>query len=357
MSIEVSNLTKQFNGFTAVDDVSFQIETGELVALLGPSGSGKSTLLRMIAGLEVPDKGLIHLTRKETTSASPRDRNVGFVFQHYALFKHMNIFENIAFGLKVRKIPKQEIASRVTELLELVQLRSLEHRYPSQISGGQRQRVAVARALAARPSVLLLDEPFGALDAKVRDELRKWILRLHEQTHVTTLFVTHDQHEALEIAHKIFVMNQGHIEQEGTPSEIFDHPATPFVAEFVGENNFIEAEITEPHVVRWGTLTFPVNGYLPGQKTRIYFRPNDVYISSVPESNGVNAKIIKTKFKGALIELQLLVDTDKQIIAHVPKGVAISSGFTDGTDVFIRITEYHAFEDPKKVIDESIVTI
>ncbi len=357
MSIEVSNLTKKFNGFTAVDDVNFQIETGELVALLGPSGSGKSTLLRMIAGLEIPDNGSIHLTGKETTSASPRDRNVGFVFQHYALFKHMTIYDNIAFGLKVRKTPKHEIAQRVSELLELVQLRGLEKRYPSQISGGQRQRVAVARALAARPNILLLDEPFGALDAKVREELRKWILQLHEQTQVTTLFVTHDQHEALEIAHKIFVMNKGKIEQEGTPAEIFDNPATPFVAEFVGENNFVEAEVVEPHTVSWGQFTFRVNGYQPGQKIRIYFRPNDVYVSSAPEFNSVNARISKTRFKGALIELQLIIGTNKQIIAHVPKGVAHSSGFTEGAEVFLQITEYHAFGNSEHTIDESLVII
>lgn len=357
MSIEVSNLTKRFNAFTAVSDVNFQIETGELVALLGPSGSGKSTLLRMIAGLEIPDEGSILLTGKETTSASPRDRNVGFVFQHYALFKHMTIFDNIAFGLKVRKIPKQEIASRVSELLELVQLKGLEKRYPSQISGGQRQRVAVARALAARPNILLLDEPFGALDAKVREELRKWILLLHEQTQVTTLFVTHDQHEALEIAHKIFVMNKGKIEQEGTPAEIFDHPATPFVAEFVGENNFVEAEVAEPHTVRWGQFAFNVNGYQLGQKIRIYFRPNDVYVSSTPEYNSVKARINKTRFKGALIELQLLVDADKQIIAHVPKGVSHSSGFEEDAEVFVQITEYHAFRNYEQPVDESLVTI
>jgi len=357
MSIEVSGFIKRFNGFTAVDNVSFSIETGELVALLGPSGSGKSTLLRMIAGLESPDYGSIRLTGKETTSISPRDRNVGFVFQHYALFKHMTIFDNIAFGLKVRKIPNAEIKLRVYEMLDLVQLRGLDNRYPSQLSGGQRQRVAVARALAARPNVLLLDEPFGALDAKVREELRQWILQLHDQTQVTTLFVTHDQHEALEIAHKIFVMNKGKIEQEGTPEEIFDHPATPFVAEFVGENNFVETVVAEPHIVRWGGLKFSVNGYPNGQKIRIYFRPNDVYVNSAPELNSIKAVITKTKFKGALTELKLQIENNKQIIAHVPKGVSLSSGFGEGSEVFIRITEYHVFSDIQKVIDETIVSI
>jgi sulfate transport system ATP-binding protein len=345
MSIAVSNVTKRFSGFTAVDRVSFEVETGELIAVLGPSGSGKSTLLRIIAGLELPDTGEIHLTGKEATLASPQERNVGFVFQHYALFKHMTIFENIAFGLKVRKEPKKEITSRVNELLDLVQLKGLERRYPSQISGGQRQRVAVARALAARPRVLLLDEPFGALDAKVREELRKWIQQLHEQTHVTTLFVTHDQHEALEIANRILVMNKGRIEQEGTPTEIFDRPRTPFVAEFVGESNFIEAPVAEPHVVRWGPLSFAVNGHPVGQAMRIYFRPNDVYVSSTPEQNHVNAKIVKARFKGPLIELLLRMDSEKQVIAHVPKGVSYASGFNEGARVYVGITEYHAFSN------------
>jgi sulfate transport system ATP-binding protein len=343
MSIAVHHLTKKFNGFTAVDDVSFNVETGELIAVLGPSGSGKSTLLRIIAGLEIPDSGEIHLTGKETTLSTPQERNVGFVFQHYALFKHMTLFDNIAFALKVRKVSKNEITARVNELLELVQLKGLEHRFPSQISGGQRQRVAVARALAARPKVLLLDEPFGALDAKVREELRRWILELHEQTHVTTLFVTHDQHEALEIANKIFVMNKGRIEQEGTPLEIFDNPGTPFVAEFVGENNFIEAEVSEPHLVRWGPIKFSVNGSPLGEKIRIYFRPNDVYVSSAPELGHVQASIAKTRFKGPLIELILNIGGEQRVVAHVPKGVSLASGFTEGSTVYVGITEYHAF--------------
>ena len=357
MSIAATHVSKTFNGFRAVDDVSFQIETGELVALLGPSGSGKSTLLRMLAGLEIPDSGAIHLTGKETSSISAKDRNIGFVFQHYALFKPMTIFENIAFGLKVRKVPQKIIASRVAELLELVQLTGLEKRYPSQISGGQRQRVAVARALATKPDVLLLDEPFGALDAKVREELRQWILLLHEQTRVTTLFVTHDQHEALEIAHKIFVMNKGKVEQEGTPTEIFDHPATPFVAEFVGENNYIEAPVETPQLVKWGPFNFSVNSYLTGQKVRIYFRPNDVYVSSESIQGGVKARIVKTRFKGALIELKLQIENDKFIIAHVPKGVSFSSGFNENVEVYISITSFHSFESELKNIDESVPVI
>ncbi len=348
MSIGVAGLTKHFRHFNAVDNVTFQVKTGELVAILGPSGSGKSTLLRMIAGLELPDAGEIHLTGKEATLISARDRNVGFVFQHYALFKHMTVQENIAFGLKVRKQSKAYIVQRVDELLELVQLKGLANRFPNQLSGGQRQRVAVARALAPNPGVLLLDEPFGALDARVRDELREWISRLHEQSQVTTLFVTHDQHEALEIASRILVMNKGKIEQEGTPLEIFDHPATPFVAEFVGENNFIEAEVSEPHLVRWGAFQFSVNGHPTGQKMRIYFRPNDVYVSSLPEGSFVPARITKTRFKGPLIELELRASGDTAVVAHVPKGVSLASGFKEGSEVYVGITAFHAFAEDER---------
>ncbi len=343
MSIEVSHLTKKFNNFTAVRDVSFQVETGSLVAILGPSGSGKSTLLRIIAGLETPDSGDVKLTGEEATFLSARDRNVGFVFQHYALFKHMTVEQNIAFGLKVRKMPKDLIDQRVSELLKLIQLNGLGKRFPSQLSGGQRQRVALARALAPRPRVLLLDEPFGALDAKVRDELRAWITRLHEETEVTTLFVTHDQHEALEIADSILVMNKGAIEQEGTALEIFDKPATHFVAQFVGETNYIESDLCEPELVCWGPFKFSVNGFKLGDKIRIYFRPNDVYVSSNPETLQVKGKISKMRFRGPLIELTLDIGEQKSITALVPKGVALASGFRESSQVYIGITDFHAF--------------
>src|SRR6266700_1132008 len=293
MSIEIRHLSKTFaNGFKAVDDVGFKMETGSLVAVLGPSGSGKSTLLRMIAGLEVPDTGEIILTGREATLLSAKDRNVGFVFQHYALFKHMTVWENIAFGLKMRKAGKEETKARVTELIALVQLSGLEKRYPTQLSGGQRQRVA----LAPQPQVLLLDEPFGALDAKVRVELQQWITELHEKSHVTTLFVTHDQDEAMAIASDILVMNKGRIEQEGTPLEIFDHPATQFVAQFVGESNYVDCQVVEPELAIWGPFKYSVNGYHVGQKVRIYFRPNDVYVTSREESLQVKGKIVKTRF-------------------------------------------------------------
>lgn len=345
MSIEISRLSKTFpNGFKAVDDVSFSVQTGSLVALLGPSGSGKSTLLRMIAGLEIPDEGgEILLTGEETRSVSARERNVGFVFQHYALFKHMTVWANIAFGLRMRKVPKGRIRERVAELVQLVQLEGLEGRYPSQLSGGQRQRVAVARALAPEPKVLLLDEPFGALDAKVREELQEWIVRLHDESHVTTLFVTHDQHEAMEIASNIGVMNRGRIEQQGTPLEIFDHPATEFVAQFVGETNFVEAAVCEPDLVCWGPLKFSVAGYPVGARVRIYFRPNDVYVTSAPETLQVRARIVKTRFQGPIIELDLDIGQGRRILAHLPKGLSLASGFAEGCEVFAGITAFHTF--------------
>jgi sulfate/thiosulfate transport system ATP-binding protein len=238
MSIETKNIRKQFgNGFTALDDVSLKIETGELLALLGPSGSGKTTLLRIIGGLEHADAGRVFFDGEDATNIPIRKRQVGFVFQNYALFRHMTIFKNIAFGLDVRprrqRPPKAEIEKKVRELLRLVQLEGIECRYPSQLSGGQRQRVALARALAIEPRVLLLDEPFGALDAKVRKELRRWIRALHDELHITTIFVTHDQEEALEIADRVVVMNNARIEQIGTPQEIYDHPASAFVCEFL----------------------------------------------------------------------------------------------------------------------------
>jgi sulfate transport system ATP-binding protein len=247
VSIHVLNVSKSFGTFTALDDVSLEVEGGSLTALLGPSGSGKSTLLRIIAGLETPDSGEIRISGEDATTLEPQKRNVGFVFQHYAAFKHMTVRDNVAFGLKVRKRPKAEIRERVDELLRLVQLEAFGHRYPSQLSGGQRQRMALARALAPEPRVLLLDEPFGALDARVRSELREWLRRLHEQVHVTTIFVTHDQAEAMDVASQIAVMNHARIEQVGTPTELYDEPATEFVMSFVGEANRLGDGWVRPH--------------------------------------------------------------------------------------------------------------
>jgi sulfate transport system ATP-binding protein len=249
MSILVRNVSKRFGNFVAVDDVSLEVESGSLTALLGPSGSGKSTLLRIVAGLEWPDSGEILLSGKDATALAPQKRNVGFVFQHYAAFKHMTVRDNIAFGLRVRRRPKTEIRERVDELLGLVQLQGFGHRYPAQLSGGQRQRMALARALAPEPQVLLLDEPFGALDARVRAELREWLRRLHDVMHVTTVFVTHDQEEAMEISDQIAVLNHGRLEQVGPPRELYDEPASEFVMTFVGDANVLGGVLVRPHDV------------------------------------------------------------------------------------------------------------
>jgi sulfate transport system ATP-binding protein len=254
MSIEVRNVTKRFGSFLALDDVSLEIPQGSLTAILGPSGSGKSTLLRIVAGLERPDSGEVLLEGEDATRLTPQRRNVGFVFQHYAAFKHMTVRDNVAFALTIRKRPKQEIRERVDELLELVQLSGFADRYPSKLSGGQRQRMALARALAAKPHVLLLDEPFGALDARVRAELRDWLRRLHEEVHVTTVFVTHDQEEAMEVADRVAVLDHGRLEQVGAPAELYDAPASEFVLRFVGDAVRLGERLVRPHEVvlrRW----------------------------------------------------------------------------------------------------------
>jgi sulfate/thiosulfate transport system ATP-binding protein len=254
MSIEIRNITKRFGTFTALEDVSLEIPEGSLTAVLGPSGSGKSTLLRIVAGLERPDSGEILLSGADATGLAPQRRDVGFVFQHYAAFKHMTVRHNVAFALSIRKRPKQEIRERVDELLELVQLSGFADRYPSKLSGGQRQRMALARALAAKPRVLLLDEPFGALDARVRAELRDWLRRLHEEVHVTTVFVTHDQEEAMEVADRVAVFDHGRLEQVGRPADLYDAPASEFVLRFVGDAVHLGPRLVRPHEIvlrRW----------------------------------------------------------------------------------------------------------
>ena len=267
MAIEARNVTKRFGNFVAVDDVSIFVESGSLTALLGPSGSGKSTLLRVIAGLEVADRGDVFISGKEATALAPQKRGVGFVFQHYAPFTHMTVWDNVAFGLTIRRRPKSEIRARVDELLELVQLTGLGGRYPAQLSGGQRQRMALARALAPEPEVLLLDEPFGALDARVRKELREWLLRLHDEMHVTTIFVTHDQEEALELADSIVVMNKGRVEQIAPPRQLYDEPANAFVMSFVGPVNRIGDTWVRPHDVE--LLLEPIGSMHEAQVERI----------------------------------------------------------------------------------------
>ncbi|MBK1841859.1 sulfate ABC transporter ATP-binding protein [Azospirillum sp. YIM B02556] len=288
MAIQVSGITKRFNDFTALDSVDLEVKSGELLALLGPSGSGKTTLLRIMAGLESADGGGLLLNGEEALGLKPRDRQVGFVFQHYALFRHMTVFENVAFGLKVRPRGQRpgsaEIKRRVTELLDLVQLSPFASRYPAQLSGGQRQRVALARALAIEPKVLLLDEPFGALDAKVRKELRRWLRKLHDDIHITSVFVTHDQEEALELADRVVVMNQGRIEQIGTPAEVYDHPASAFVYEFLGQVNRFDCMV-EGGIARVGdgTLAIPTQGGVQGPAVA-YVRPHDLGVT--PASAG-----------------------------------------------------------------------
>ncbi|MDQ3777268.1 MAG: sulfate ABC transporter ATP-binding protein [Actinomycetota bacterium] len=247
MAIEARRITKRFGDFCALDDVSVDVLSGSLTALLGPSGSGKSTLLRVIAGLEQPDAGEVYISGEEATTVSPQKRGVGFVFQHYAAFKHMTVWDNVAFGLAIRKRPKAEVRDRVTQLLDLVQLTGLAKRYPAQLSGGQRQRMALARALAVEPKVLLLDEPFGALDARVRKELRAWLRRLHDEVHVTTIFVTHDQEEAMEIADQIVLMNEGRVEQIGGARDLYERPANDFVMMFVGPVSRLGDELVRPH--------------------------------------------------------------------------------------------------------------
>ncbi|MEX6725994.1 sulfate/molybdate ABC transporter ATP-binding protein [Parapedomonas caeni] len=284
MTVSVHHITKRFGAFTALDDVSLDARPGEFLALLGPSGSGKTTLLRVMAGLEFPDAGAVLFDHVDVTNARAAERRVGFVFQHYALFRHMTVAENIAFGLKVKKPverPSPEaIAARVRDLLGLIQLEHLGGRYPSQLSGGQRQRVALARALAVGPRVLLLDEPFGALDAKVRKDLRRWLRQIHDETGVTSVFVTHDQEEALELADRVVVMNHGRIEQVGEPAEIYDHPASAFVADFIGEANRLEVTVRHGRVFFAGVDLGPADGHGDGPAI-LYARPHDFVITDV----------------------------------------------------------------------------
>lgn len=308
MGIAVENVSKNFGGFQAVDRVSLEIPSGSLVALLGPSGSGKSTLLRLIAGLEMPDEGRIWLTGTDATQQSVQERNIGFVFQHYALFKHMTIRQNIAFGLDIRRQEQRKTRQRVNELLDLVQLTGLGDRYPSQLSGGQRQRVALARALAVEPRVLLLDEPFGALDAKVRKDLRAWLRHLHDEVHVTTVFVTHDQEEAMEVSDRVVVMNKGKIEQWGTPAEIYDHPATAFVMSFIGPVNVLPSN----------SDIFQSNGF-ESTSSEIFLRPQDVAIELQPQGSGVSARVDRIIHLGWEIQAELVLADGQNLVAHLSR--------------------------------------
>ncbi|RYF30483.1 MAG: sulfate ABC transporter ATP-binding protein [Comamonadaceae bacterium] len=311
MSIEIRNISKQFGDFRALDNVNLDVESGELVALLGPSGCGKTTLLRIIAGLETADQGSILFSGEDTTDVHVRERQVGFVFQHYALFRHMTVFENVAFGLRVKPRSQRpsdaQIKSKVTDLLKLVQLDWLADRYPSQLSGGQRQRIALARALAVEPKVLLLDEPFGALDAKVRKELRRWLRRLHDELHVTSIFVTHDQEEALEVADRVVVINKGRIEQVGSPQEVWDNPASPFVYGFLGDVNLFHGRADHGEVQLDGMrLDSPEHSGARDAKALAYVRPHDLQVERyVAGASGIVAKLARVIVVGPTARLEL----------------------------------------------------
>ncbi len=316
MAIEARDIGKRFGDFTALDDVCLRVDDGALTALLGPSGSGKSTLLRIIAGLETPDSGSVWIGEQDVTSAAARTRGVGFVFQNYAPFKHMTVADNVAFGLKVRRRPKAEIAARVTELLGLVRLDGLAGRYPSQLSGGQQQRMALARALAPQPEVLLLDEPFGALDAQVRGELREWLRRLHEEIHVTTIFVTHDQEEAMEVAEQIVVMNAGRIEQAGVPRELYEAPRNEFVMSFVG----------------------PVN-----RLGDAFLRPHDIQILSDGDSGATEALVRRVVHLGFEVRVELTLHDGRDVWAQVTRETAQEQELEEGQILAVRVPEPRVF--------------
>jgi sulfate/thiosulfate transport system ATP-binding protein len=314
--IEARNITKRFGEFVALANVSVDVPTGSLTALLGPSGSGKSTLLRVIAGLERPDAGAVLLDGEDVTGRRPQKRGVGFVFQHYAAFKHMTVRANVAFGLEVRRRPRAEITTRVDELLELVQLNGLAKRYPAQLSGGQRQRMGLARALAVDPKVLLLDEPFGALDARVRKELRAWLRRLHDETHTTTVIVTHDQEEAMEVADRVVVMNGGHIEQIAAPRELYDRPANEFVMSFVG----------------------PVN-----RLGDAYIRPHDVELSLEPDGTTQEAMVERLVHLGFEVRAELVRDDGEELSVQLTREQADALELAPGQIVYIRPTRQTVF--------------
>jgi sulfate/thiosulfate transport system ATP-binding protein len=344
MSIEVRHISKTFGAFRALDDVSLKIPAGELVALLGPSGSGKTTLLRIIAGLESFDRtadSMILMDGQDVGSTSVGRRQVGFVFQHYALFRHMTVFENIAFGLRARRgknrMAPAAINAKVQELLDLIQLENLGNRYPSQLSGGQRQRVALARALAIEPKTLLLDEPFGALDAKVRQGLRRWLRRLHDEIHVTSVFVTHDQEEALEVADRIVVMREGRIEQEGTPDDVFHRPANPFVFEFLGAVNLFRGRIESGKAV-FGPLVIeaPAGLQIEGQSAQLYVRPYDLEVNTKPRgSSSMPARVVRVQSAGPTVKLELVSETDQTIHVELSHERFREEPLAPGDQVFV----------------------
>jgi sulfate transport system ATP-binding protein len=352
MSIEVQHIRKQFGQFTALDDVSLKFPDGELTALLGPSGCGKTTLLRIIAGLEAPDSGAVLLDGENASTRHVRERQVGFVFQHYALFKHMTVFENVAFGLRVKprreRPSEQQIRERVKQLLELVQLDWIADRYPPQLSGGQRQRIALARALAVEPRVLLLDEPFGALDAKVRKELRRWLRRLHDELHVTSIFVTHDQEEALEVADQVVLMNKGHIEQIGTPNEVYNHPASPFVYGFLGNVNLFHGRVHEGVLASGDVqLDVPQHARVQDAEAVGYVRPHDLDVERyTPGAEGIMVKLRRAHAIGPLAQLDLERADNAQLIEAVMSNERFGRlELKEGETLVVRPKRMHVYVD------------
>jgi sulfate transport system ATP-binding protein len=352
MSIEALGIGKTFGAFVALRDVSLHVPTGELVALLGPSGSGKTTLLRIIAGLEAPDAGAIRFHGEDTTDRHARERAVGFVFQHYALFRHMTVLENVAFGLRVkprRERPgEREIRERVRELLALVQLEWLADRYPSQLSGGQRQRVALARALAVGPKVLLLDEPFGALDARVRKELRRWLRRLHDEVHITSVFVTHDQEEALEVADRVVVMNEGRIEQVGTPEEVHDRPATPFVCSFLGDVNLFHGRVHRGRA-RIGGNEIEVDDLAGADDAPCvaFGRTYEIDLAVTRQDDAALEAVVRhARLHGPVVRVELARPDGERIEAQIPRARWAELSLARGSRVYVRPRNLRVFLTP-----------
>jgi len=350
MSIQVRNIHKSFGSFTALGDVSLDFPTGELTALLGPSGCGKTTLLRIIAGLETADRGQVLLDGADASDTHVREREVGFVFQHYALFRHMTVFDNVAFGLRVKprkqRPPEAEIKRKVHELLQLVQLDWLADRYPPQLSGGQRQRIALARALAVEPRVLLLDEPFGALDAKVRKELRRWLRRLHDELHITSIFVTHDQEEALEVADRVVLMDHGRVEQVGSPTEVYERPATPFVYGFLGAVNRFEGR-SEGGVLRVGDQLLaqglPGAGAQPQGLVQAYARPHELQIIPQVDAPGLPATVERVLSFGAAARVELRGPQGEHLEAELSRDQAEALALSSGQQVRLQASRLSVF--------------
>lgn len=352
MAIEVRNIQKKFGNFIALDDVSLAFASGELTALLGPSGCGKTTLLRIIAGLEGPDHGQVLLDGEDASARHVRERQVGFVFQHYALFKHMSVFENVAFGLRVKpraiRPSDAKIREKVTQLLELVQLDWLADRYPAQLSGGQRQRIALARALAVEPRVLLLDEPFGALDAKVRKELRRWLRRLHDELHVTSIFVTHDQEEALEVADQVVLMNRGRVEQVGAPGDVYNHPASPFVYGFLGNVNLFRGRVHNGVLEADGiSLAAPDHADARNVQGVGYVRPHDIEIERFATgAEGIVVQLKRVHAIGPLAQLELERDDNAELIEAVMSNERFGAlRLKEGETLVVRPKRLHVFVD------------